>query len=513
MRWDATRGCLAAALLGVALGVSGPPREVALLAFAVPALSTWIVENGARSPAPARAGFLRGMVLGAAANAVALYWSIDLLREFARFTLAPALAVSALLWLAQGLAFGLAASAATLLVARRVRSGEEGAAWWITPICLALALSLTPSIFPWRLSTPIISLTPFVQIADLGGETLIDLAMGLISSGLLEGALRKRPRPLALAVVALIAVLAYGHWRLHSIEEAREAAPALAVGVVQPNVGIHEKHDTTLWEGHLRALQGLTRAVEEEGAALTLWPETSYPYYFPRESRSDTPRPFSLLGGGARGPLLAGALTRRGDRRWNSAVAIERDGRVVGIADKVVLLAFGEYVPFREQLPLLAKRFRRGLEAGPAPEIIEISGARIGVLICYEDILPGLTREVAQRGPNLLVNLTNDAWFGDTDEPFQHHALARYRAIETRRDLVRAVNTGVSAHTLATGEEPFRTMTWQRESFVAYTRLLDIETVWTRFGDLVTPSLAGALAGALLAHRVRRRSIVRAADV
>jgi len=99
------------------------------------------------------------------------------------------------------------------------------------------------------------------------------------------------------------------------------------------------------------------------------------------------------------------------------------------------------------------------------------------------------------------VNLTNDAWFGDTSAPLLHHMNARMRAIETRRDLVRAVNTGVSGHTAATGEDLARTDAFTRASFVADARLLRGTTIYGRFGDWVT----AALAGAVLAFLVQRR--------
>jgi apolipoprotein N-acyltransferase len=116
---------------------------------------------------------------------------------------------------------------------------------------------------------------------------------------------------------------------------------------------------------------------------------------------------------------------------------------------------------------------------------------------------------VAQGEPDVLVNVTNDAWFGDTAEPHLHHQVARMRAIETRRDLVRAVNTGVSGHVSAAGEDVQRTETWVRTSFIAEARLLRGRTLWVILGDWVTALCAGAMLGWLLAAWQRRRAATK----
>jgi apolipoprotein N-acyltransferase len=129
---------------------------------------------------------------------------------------------------------------------------------------------------------------------------------------------------------------------------------------------------------------------------------------------------------------------------------------------------------------------------------------RIGVLICYEDILPGFARRVVRETrPHLLVNLTNDAWFGDTNEPWIHLALAKLRAVEHRRFLARATNTGVSAVIDPAGRVVTRSGTFTRETLQAEVALLDTTTVYARVGDW--PSWAAVLAVTVLASFPRRR--------
>jgi apolipoprotein N-acyltransferase len=140
---------------------------------------------------------------------------------------------------------------------------------------------------------------------------------------------------------------------------------------------------------------------------------------------------------------------------YNSALFLDSDDRFAGRFDKIFLLMFGEYIPFREVLePILPKNashFARGEEIVTFPLRHQGQTYRLGPMICYEDILPGFGRKLAAHHPHLLVNITNDAWFGDTAEPWEHLALSVFRAVESRNDLVRSVNTGVSAFIDASG--------------------------------------------------------------
>jgi apolipoprotein N-acyltransferase len=142
---------------------------------------------------------------------------------------------------------------------------------------------------------------------------------------------------------------------------------------------------------------------------------------------------------------------------------LDRDGAITGSYDKVFLMMFGEYIPFYDTFPWFtdlfpeASNFSRGSEPGSFPLRVRGRDYLLGPLICYEDILPAFTRRVAKLSPNALVNITNDAWFGRTSEPYQHLALAVFRAVENRLELVRAVNTGVSAHVDAAGRVRART--------------------------------------------------------
>ena len=170
---------------------------------------------------------------------------------------------------------------------------------------------------------------------------------------------------------------------------------------------------------------------------------------------------------------------------------------------------FGEYVPFREQLTFLDRWFPRAgsLAAGSKPGLLPLGSLTLGILNCYEDILPRYVGRLMRAGPpNVLVNITNDAWFGDSAEPYQHLALAVFRSVEQRREMVRAVNTGVSAHIAATGE-----LLWQSEIFVQATHVASVvpyagRTVYAIVGDWPGYAVLAAMLGWGGWRRLRRRS-------
>lgn len=490
---------LLATLSGCTWALSGAPFNLPPVGWlGVPMLMA-AIELAVKEGKGLRTTFALGLLSGFACNAIALGWVIGLLRVFGHFPLVGALPTGALLWLAQGLPFAFAALATHALLR------FDMPAWISLPITVTIATVITPALFPWHIAATQLPFTAFVQLAEVGGTPLVDLFLALFGCAAWE-AVRTRSWRIALVAAAAFAIpTVYGLVRLPMVRATRMQGAVTRVGVVQPNVGIEEKHDPVLAWSQLDLLRRMTRELEAARADITVWPETAYPFAVDHNAQWDIPSPNGLLREGVHGPLLFGSISTEGDAIYNSAVAMQRDGRIVGISDKVQLLAFGEYVPLWDVLPPLRTYFpRRGITPGDAPRVLQLAHARIGVLNCYEDVLDTYGRRVAQEHPDFLVNVTNDAWFGDTSEPYLHQAVARFRAIETRRDLVRAVNTGVSSHISATGEEIHATPTWQPQTFIAEVRAMNTVTPWTRVGDWTTPLLAFGTA-AWMGWVVRRR--------
>lgn len=417
-----------------------------------------------------RRAVLYGWLTGLVANAGGFYWITSLLTRFGHLP-AP-LGILGLLLLAgyQGVVFLLFALAVRQVRLRsRARRGTPLPMILIAPVLMVAFESLVPFIFPWYLAITQAWVTPVIQVAELTGPVGVT-ALLLIVNGALYDALtttsrRRRVATPALAAGIVAVALVFGVIRIHQVEATRASAPHIHVGLVQGNIPFDEKgyKRRDLAPRQLANLQEVSADLERQGADLVVWSESSYPFGIPRDQKEDfPPRAVGRVRRGFTVPLVFGAITEPSDPDtppFNSALYLDREGRFAGRFDKIFLLVFGEYIPLYQQLPWLRKilprnvgQLSRGKKVTTFPFTVKGQTYQLGPLICYEDILPELTRRLARLHPDLLVNITNDAWFGDTSEPWEHLALSVFRAVETRTDLVRSVNTGVSAFVDSTGK-------------------------------------------------------------
>lgn len=221
------------------------------------------------------------------------------------------------------------------------------------------------------------------------------------------------------------------------------------------------------------------------------------------EERAVPWRERTALQRGFAAPVIFGAVLFEepalgsGRRVYNSALLIDERGRVLGRYDKNYLLTFGEYIPFGDTFPILYEWIPEAshFTAGTTVEAFDWAAHRLGVMVCYEDILPRFTGRLADKGTHALINITNDAWFGKTAEPYLHLALALARTIENRQWMVRSTNTGVSAFVDANGRLVAQTSLDGEEFLVADVPLLDLASPYKTLGELFTLLvLASALA-------------------
>jgi apolipoprotein N-acyltransferase len=170
---------------------------------------------------------------------------------------------------------------------------------------------------------------------------------------------------------------------------------------------------------------------------------------------------------------------------YNSAFLVASDGRIGPRYDKSHLVPFGEYVPLRRWLPFVGKLVAQvgDFVAGPPGQVLEWGTHRLAPLICYEAIFPALTRAAVQNGADLLLNLTNDAWYGRTSAPYQHLSLCVFRAVESRRSFIRAANTGISGFIDPTGRIEVPTGLFVDAVASHNVTPLSIKSIYTRIGD------------------------------
>ena len=452
-----------------------------------------------RRDTPKRA-FWFAWLCGFVANAGGFYWITTLLMRFGHMHRAPSTLLFALMMAYQGVHFGVMA-----LIIRWIHTRRPD-----LPMALVLPATMTgleyamPFIFPWYLSITQAWVVPVIQVADLGGPSAVTFLL-LLSNGaiydLTVARLDHKPlrwKPAAVAAGVIAAALVYGFVRMAQFDERWAEAPKTDVGIVQANIGIIEKGRAGLAEKHLKLHQDLSKKLVERGADLIVWPESSYPYFYYRDMNHHWPKGTRRrVMAGIDAPLISGVITYGSESKYpyNSALMFEPDGRIVGKFDKNYLLVFGEYIPFYDKLPQFKKwipeasNFSRGTTVTTFP----FGDFRLGPMMCYEDIIPSFGRRVGKLWPHMLVNITNDAWFGATSEPYEHLALAVYRAVELRTGLVRAVNTGVSVLVDANGRvlkqtrsvDPVITPGVPPDSLLGEMALIEGgHTVYTAVGDL-----------------------------
>jgi apolipoprotein N-acyltransferase len=311
---------------------------------------------------------------------------------------------------------------------------------------------------------------------------------------------RRRLGPAAWLVALLAAPVIHG-----SVVLARAPVwPTVRVAVIQPNIEAKKKWDARFKEDSFRILRELSLVAARERPDLIVWPETAAPSYLLRE-----PRDMEKVAAVAR-ETGACVLTGfpdiqedpdgpRGFRTFNSALLVTPDGIPREKYDKIHLVPFGEFIPFESVFPALGKVDFGEADFSPGAERVVFDAGRVkaAVLVCFESIFPRLVRGFVANGASLLVNITNDVWYGRTSMPFQHASMALMRSIENRRSLARSANSGVSLLADPYGRVTARLGIYEQGSLVSDLPLVsDERTFYTAHGDLLgwgSTCLAGLL--------------------
>jgi apolipoprotein N-acyltransferase len=338
-----------------------------------------------------------------------------------------------------------------------------------------------------------------IQIAAVTGVYGVSFVVVAVNAALAQvvqarGSWRGALPPVGVA--ALLWGLAVGSAWLQPLPEA--ATPPIRVALVQGNIDQGVKWDPAWQVRTLAIYRDLTRDAARERPQLVVWPEAAVPFVLREDPRR---REVEALAREAGAYLLIGAPDRREGRARNSAFLMDPEGRTVGRYDKRHLVPFGEYVPLRRLLFFVNAlaggaigEFVAGTEATVFPTPI----GRVAVVICYEAIFPGEVQELFLAGADVLVNITNDAWFGRSAAPAQHLAMAAFRAVEHRAYLVRAANTGISAIVAPDGRVVRASGLFTPAVLSATISPRAGVSVYTRYGDLFAwGTVALALAAAL----------------
>ncbi len=307
----------------------------------------------------------------------------------------------------------------------------------------------------------------------------------------------------------------YGIVRIDTIGKAAEKAEHTRVTVVQGNIEQDHKWDPAFQVLTAVKYKNLSLEAAARGTDLIIWPETATPFYFLQEDLLS-----SLVVEGikqARTHFIIGAPSFRKTQSdhtqqlYNSAYLMTPDGKAAGKYDKVHLVPYGEYVPLQRWMPFLGKLVAQvgDFQSGRRGDTLNWQQRKVGMLICYEVIFPELARAMVRNGADLLVNITNDAWFGRTSAAYQHFSMAVLRAVENRRTLARAANTGISGFIAPTGRIIEKTPLFETTTATARVPLLTLPSRYTQWGNRPLGAAAFILMIAALGRRIMIKQMER----
>ena len=411
-------------------------------------------------------------------------------------------AVVAFAWLVLSFIQAAFSALAPAVFAAVTKSGIVKEKKWLMPILAAAlwvllewGLTLTWLGVPWsRLALGQVDMPVAVQSVSLFGSYFITFLIVLVNFLIAYALLYKKKLAAAVAMCALAANLTLGSLLL----VARDEGERITVAAAQGNISSTDKWNTELFAETFEVYANYAMQAAEQGAEIVLLPESVVPYVL---EEGDTISNFlSKISDGSDVTLLVGAFSQKEGNDYNSIIVFEPDGQINStVYSKRRLVPFGEFVPLegliKVIIPPLAEinAFSSEFTAGTDSAVIETEKARLGCLICFDSIYENLSRESVRDGAEIIMLSTNDSWFYDSVALEMHNNQARLRAIETRRSVVRAANTGISSVITPTGEMLDSIGALQKGLMVEDVEINDGLTLYTRTGNLFV-LLCGAFA-------------------
>jgi apolipoprotein N-acyltransferase len=471
---------LSAGLLELPFPLAGPMpvwRSVFAWYGLVPLLWAILSPDCAEAPRPLRRGFLLGYFCGVLWFAGNCYWVRDTMLRYGDMPLGAPTLLLVGYSLVLGTYFGLFGLGVVLV---RRATGSTRLALAAAPVlwaALELAAARITSV-PWdQLGYSQVDNALVNQLAPWTGVYGISFVLVGVNALLAGGLLESRPHighrdRIILRAIGVLLMMAGASGV--SIPPPQPAATATAV-LIQPNLDVAGEElwlRRGEWEGHMAEFQRLAgeqcktyiAGIPQTGAPtgeiicppyhthpdLVVWPESPAPFV---EGNARFQQALVSIAHDVQAPLVVGnvgmdfSAEEHAWHDYNSALVIGADGMRVGRYDKIHLVPFGEYIPFKNLLFFAHKLTGRVSEfsRGTDRKVFRLNGHRYGVFICYESVFADEVRHFAQLGAEVLVNISDDGWYGDTSAPWQHLNMARMRAIENRRWILRDTNNGITA--------------------------------------------------------------------
>jgi apolipoprotein N-acyltransferase len=483
---------------GLALALAFPKFDVSLLAWVAFVPFFYAVEDE-----PLKNVLWWGYLQGLACYVGSLYWVVITLNEFAGVHFVLSLLPMLLL-----------AGVVSIYTAIALWAGQFGARRLRLPIVITMPIAWAavelvrtyfPIGFPWNLlgETQYRNLE-LIQFAEFTGtygvSALIIFFNAVIFVVLLRrGSRRLQTLSLSILTGVMIAAIVFGNWRMQELKGI-EPAGSFRVAMVQGNIPQSVKWDPNEQAPTFKIYSDQSTQGAKQGADLIVWPEAAATFVFQPDDRypafaaGDVNYRNALLqlARDIGKPILFGApaLVVKDDRlagEANRAYLVSAQGQITAWYDKIQLVPFGEYVPARALLGYFVNRIVEGMGdmvPGRQQTLFEVKGAKLSVLICYESIFPDLARRSVKEGADVMVNITNDAWYGTSSAPYQLLAMAAMRSVETKVPMIRVANTGISAVILDDGNITATTPLFKRGTELEDVAWHPMRTLYTIVGDL-----------------------------
>ena len=484
-----------ALLSGVLLTLSFPKAGIFWLAWFT--LVPLLIALRNLSP---KNGFIIGFSAGLAHYLTLVYWLAHTMQTYGHLPLSVSLAILVLLSSYLALYPALFSMIVTRLCTTPLICFVLVPCGWVS---LEYIRTFLFTGFPWELlGYSQFSVLPLIQIADIIGVYGVSfcIALGngaffllyLYWAGKDWHAMRVTRRLAGGSIVSFISIFiliwAYGSWKIKLVDARSSQSPSTTVTIVQGNIDQANKWDPAFQLASTLKYINLSLKAQKHTPDLVVWPETATPFYFLSHAKLSQMVIKGIQDTGA--DFLIGSPSFRSRNNtveyYNSAYLIGKKGNVYGRYDKAHLVPFGEYVPLKKWLPFLNKMVEGvgDFRSGKIGHTIPWRNHSLGIQICYEIIFPGLSRFMVQNNAALLINITNDAWYGRSSAPYQHFSMAVFRAVENRRALIRSANTGISGFIDPAGRIVASTKLFEDAFITRKMPLLQTTTIYARFGDL-----------------------------
>ena len=508
-----------AGLSGLMLTASFSPIDLDWMAWVslIPLLMS--IEDKSSS-----AAFKLGLLAGLSHYLTLIYWIVVVLSHYGDINFILSLATLFLLSLYLALYFAFFALILVSLKKNRL-SCFWGASVWVA---LEYARAHIMTGFPWcLLGYSQYSRLPLIQISDIAGVYSISFVIVLVNlvlhntlftllerktrhlwrdertnkfeqglrtllnflTGIKSDPKPNKPRIIEIVLTSFLIgfILVYGYHNLKEKADMNSKGKRLRVVIVQGNIDQSLKWNPDFQEKTLALYKKLSGKSVDFKPQIIIWPETAVPLFF--QDRSYLSKEVFDTAKITNSNILFGSPAYSKDKdtiRYYNRAYMVSENRVFDYYDKVHLVPFGEYVPLKKYIPFVHRIVPAAGDFSAAKEVKPINGPdfRIGVLICFEAIFTDISRRFAIQGAELLVNITNDAWFGHTSAPYQHLSMAVFRCVENGLPMARAANTGISAFILPDGKIIDRSGLFVTDVLQKEIRLSHNKTFYSQFGDI-----------------------------